>query len=178
MSEHQLVVVTGPGRDVPARVAGMLLPLDIEITNMQFSRQSDPDLWWIQLAVRVPSQERLEFLTKRLNRLVDVTRVVTVGSTGHRRQSIYVRLRPDVTDLVHIGELTRMFGAETLELNSEGMLLFLTATPERCTDFESMLRLHGVMEVMTSAVSAFRTGSRTISCALLPWHKRINFSGN
>nr|WP_271209002.1 acetolactate synthase small subunit [Rhodococcus wratislaviensis]GLK33437.1 acetolactate synthase small subunit [Rhodococcus wratislaviensis] len=167
MSEHQLVVVTGPGRDVPARVAGLLLPLDIEISSMQFSRQPDPELWWIQLAVRVPSEERLALLTKRLNRIVDVTRVVTVGPQGHRRQSVYLRLRPDVTDLVHIGELTRWFRAETLELNTEGMVLHLTASPERCADFVSMLRPHGVIEIMTTACSGFRTGSRTISGAPL-----------
>ena len=166
MSEHHLVIVAGPGHDVLARVAGLLLPMDVEIISLQFSRQSDPDRWRIQLAVHVPSADRLELLTKRLNRLVDVTRVIIVGSRGHRRQSIYMRLRPDLADLVRIGELTRMFGAETLELSSRGMVLCLTATPERCADFESMLRPHGVAEVATSAVSAFRAGSPAVSSDL------------
>ncbi|MFB7859445.1 hypothetical protein [Rhodococcus qingshengii] len=163
MSEHHLVVVAGPGRDVPARVAGLLLPMDVEIISLQFIRQSDPDRWRIQLAVHVSSANRLELLTKRLNRLVAVAQVITVGSRGHLRQSIYMRLRPNPVDLVRIGELTRIFGAETLELSNKGMALCLTATPERCADFESMLRPLGVVEIMTSAVSAFRAGSPAVS---------------
>jgi acetolactate synthase-1/3 small subunit len=163
MSEHHLAIVAGPGRDVPARVAGLVLPMDLEIISLQFIRQSDPDRWRIQLAVHVSSADRLELLTKRLNRLVDVTRVIIVGARGHLRQSIYLRLRPNPVDLARIGELTRMFGAETLELSSRGMALCLTATPERCADFESMLCPLGVVETMTSAVSAFRAGSPAVN---------------
>lgn len=94
MPEHLLAVVAGPGRQVPTRVTGLLLPPDIEITGMQFSHPPDSALWWIQLGVRVASPEGLELLIKRLNRLIDVLRVVTLEPDGHRRQSVYVRLRP------------------------------------------------------------------------------------
>ena len=162
MPDYLLAVVTCPGRGVPARVAGLLLPTDIEITGMQFSHPPDSEAWWIQLAVRTPSAERLELLTKRLNRLVDVVRVVTLEPDGHRRQSVYVRLRPDATNLAPVGELARWFHAETLELTSGTLVLHLTAAPEQCSAFLSMLRPHGIVEVVTSAVSGFRSGSRPI----------------
>jgi acetolactate synthase I/III small subunit len=161
MPEHLLAVVAGPGRDVPARVTGLTLPSDIEIIEMQFSHPPDSGLWWIQLAVRVSSPERLELLTKRLNRLVHVRRVVTLEPDGHRRQSVYVRLRLDTADLVQIGQLVRWFRAETLELTAEAMALHLAAAPDQCLAFVSMLRPHGVVEVVTGAVSGFRTGART-----------------
>jgi acetolactate synthase I/III small subunit len=78
MPAHLLAVVAGPGRDVPSRVAGLLLPSDIDVIGMQFSRPPGSGLWWIQLTVDVPSLERLELLTKRLNRLVDVLKVRTL----------------------------------------------------------------------------------------------------
>ncbi|MCP9953582.1 hypothetical protein [Actinomadura madurae] len=141
-------------------MTGLLLPPDIEITGMQFSHPPDSALWWIQLGVRVASPEGLELLIKRLNRLIDVLRVVTLEPDGHRRQSVYVRLRPAAGDLAQIGELVRWFHAETLELTAEAVVLHLTAAPGQCSAFVSMLRPHGVVEAVTSAVSGFRTGVR------------------
>jgi acetolactate synthase-1/3 small subunit len=163
MPEQLLAVVAAPGREVAARVAGLCMPSDIEITGMQFSHPPESDLWWIQLTVRVPSAQRLELLTKRLNRLVDVLRVVALEPDGHRRQSVYVRLRPDTADLVQVGELVRWFHAETLELTAGVMVLHLTAVPDQCSAFVSMLRPYGVVEFMTTAVSGFRARGRVTS---------------
>lgn len=163
MPEHLLAVVAGPGRDVPARVTGLLMPLDVEVIGMQFSHPPDSELWWIQLTVRIASSTRLELLVKRLNRLVDVLRVVVLEPGGHRRQSVYVRLRPEVADLGQVGELARWFHAETLELNAEILVLHLTAAPDQCEAFVSMLRPHGIVEVVRSAVSGFRAGGRPAS---------------
>lgn len=166
LTDHLLAIVAGPGGSVPARVAGLLLPSDIEVIGMQLSHPPDSELWWIQLAVRVPSADRLQLLTKRLNRLVDVLRVVTLEPDGHRRQSVYVRLRPEPAGLAQIGELVRWFHAETLELTTEAVVLHLTAAPDQCSAFVSLLRPHGIVEVATSAVSGFRTGGRTTSWLL------------
>ncbi|WP_158605567.1 acetolactate synthase small subunit [Amycolatopsis panacis] len=103
----------------------------------------------------LPSAQRLELLTKRLNRLVDVLRVVTLELDGHRRQSVHVRLRPDSADLVQVGELVRWFHAETVEITAGVMVLHLTAAPAQCNAFVSMLRPFGVVEFMTTAVSGF-----------------------
>jgi acetolactate synthase-1/3 small subunit len=104
MPEHLLAVVAAPGRDVPAHVTGLLMPLDVEVVGMQLSHPPGSDLWWIQLSVRAPSPARVELLVKRLNRLVDVLRVVPPEPGGHRRQSVYVRLRPETVALGQIGE--------------------------------------------------------------------------
>lgn len=162
MPEHLLAVVAGPGRDVPARVTGLLMPLDVEVIGMQLSHPPDSELWWIQLTVRA-SSARLELFVKRLNRLVDVLKVVALEPGGHRRQSVYVRLRPEIADLGQVGDLARWFHAETLELTAEVLVLHLTAAPDQCEAFVSMLRPHGIVEVVTSAVSGFRTGGRPTS---------------
>lgn len=137
MSEHVISVLAGPGRDVPARAAGLRLPMDVEIVSMQVSHPPDSNMWWIQLAVRVPATERLELLTKRLNRLVDVHQVVTLKQNVHIIQSVYVSLRSHTADLVQVGELARW-----------------------CHAFASLLRPHGVIEIVTNAVSGFRAHPR------------------
>ncbi|HJP72849.1 MAG TPA: ACT domain-containing protein [Pseudonocardiaceae bacterium] len=120
-------MLAGPGRDVPARAAGLRLPMDVEIVSMQVSHPPDSNMWWIQLAVRVPATERLELLTKRLNRLVDVHQVVTLKQNVHVRQS----LRSHTADLVKIGELVRWFGAEMLEFGTRSRRCFARTASSR-----------------------------------------------
>lgn len=75
MQTHELVVLAQPGRDVPSRVAGVLLPLDIEITRLAFDQTQCPDGWFIRLTVRTTTTDGVELLRKRLHRLVNVRRV-------------------------------------------------------------------------------------------------------
>lgn len=155
MPEHLLAVVACPGRQVLARVAGLVLPSGIEIMGMQCSHPPGSGLWWIQLTVRVSSREGLELLTKRLNRLVDVRRVVILEPDGHRTQSMYIRLQTAAADLVRISELIREFSVEIVEATAESTVLHVSASPGRCSTFVSMVRPYGVVEVVMSAVSGF-----------------------
>lgn len=75
MHLHELDVVAQPGRDLPSRVAGLLLPLDVEVTALAFTQTQHPDGWHIQLSVRTTSDSGVELLRKRLHRLVGVRRV-------------------------------------------------------------------------------------------------------
>ncbi|WP_143549063.1 hypothetical protein [Rhodococcus sp. ACS1] len=160
MQEHQVVVVALFSRDLPARIAGLLLPHDIEMVGMQFNRSEDDGFWWIHLSVRTKSDERLEFLTKRLNRLIDVQRVVVLEQDCPRRQSVYVRLNPDAADLKQIWSLVTRFDAEVLDIDEAGTMLHLNASPDRCVNFISMLRPHNIIEVVASAISAARPQAR------------------
>jgi acetolactate synthase-1/3 small subunit len=163
MPEFELVVVAAPGRDVPARVTTLLLPPDIEMIGMQFSHPPDSEVWWVQLAVRVPSRERLELLIGRLNRLVDVFNVVVLDPDDDCRQSVYVRTVTAPTDLIRIVELTARFHAEIVETHTDAMVLHLNATPEQCATFVSTLRYRGAVEVTTNDASGFSTESRPTS---------------
>ena len=75
MQTHELVVLAQPGRDVPARVAGLLLPLDVEIIGLAFDQMQYPDGWFIQLTVRTTAAHSVELVKQRLHRLVSVRRV-------------------------------------------------------------------------------------------------------
>ncbi|MCV7228073.1 hypothetical protein [Mycolicibacterium komossense] len=70
-----MVVLAGPGRQVPARIAGLLLPWDIEIIALSFTHPAQSDLWRVRMTVRAGSATSIALLTDRLQRLVDVLKV-------------------------------------------------------------------------------------------------------
>lgn len=118
MQEHKLVVVAGPGRLVPARVAAVLIPQDTEMTSLQFFHPPDSDQWWIHLTVRVPTRQRLEFVAKRLTALIDVYRVAIVDTEETRRCPVDAHSRPDQAEVVAIDETHRWFQVGGIEMAS------------------------------------------------------------
>jgi acetolactate synthase I/III small subunit len=97
MPDFQVVVTARPGRQVPARVAGLLLPLDIEITALHVTQPSCGG-WRVELTARVPSRGHLEFLVKRLHRLIDVIEVCTASFGDESSDADPVSVPRDVTD--------------------------------------------------------------------------------
>jgi hypothetical protein len=93
VQDHQLVVITGPGRHVPARLTAVPIPEDTELTNIQLSRAPDINGWRAQLTVRVATPERLGLIVNRLDRLIDVHRVVVLGQASARRSAVETRQR-------------------------------------------------------------------------------------
>jgi acetolactate synthase-1/3 small subunit len=87
VSEHQLVVAARPGREVPVRITGLLIPLDIEMIAIHFTHPMRSEDWHVELTVRVPSGSHLDFLVKRLDRLIDVLHVCATGLEGGSHES-------------------------------------------------------------------------------------------
>jgi acetolactate synthase I/III small subunit len=120
MQEYQLAVVAGPGRLVPARVAGLLIPQDTEITSLEFRHPPNSDEWWIYLTVRVPTRQRLEFVAKRLALLIDVYRVVIVDRREDRRRPTRAQSQPDQAEVVDIDDIHRWFQLRSIEMAPQG----------------------------------------------------------
>lgn len=168
MLDYQLVVLSGPVRNIQARVAGLLIPLDIEIVSMQLCPSSDPETKRIQLSVRVPSTNRLELLIKRLNRMVDVVKVWVLDPSEHHRQSCYVAVHPPATELMRVLKIIQAYRAEILELTDNGVLVHLNASPAPCTDFLADLEPYNVSEAVSGAVTSFRFRTRASGQAVRP----------
>lgn len=163
MFNYQLLIDAVSVRSAQARIAGLLIPLDVEIVGMQLCPASDTETKRIQLSVRVPSVSRLETLVKRLNRMIDVIKVVVLysGEYDHHRQSVYVVVRPQLNDVVRVTRILQAHHAEILEQGGSRLLAHLNAEPEECAAFVAALEPHGLIDAVTGAVASYRFGKRS-----------------
>lgn len=161
MHDHLICLTATDNRAVLARLSVVLVQRQAAIVTMQFSWLPDTRSWRIQLVVRVASDRERELLVKRLNRLVDITKVIQLPDKGsYWRQTVFVVLQPEPENLVYIGQIAGTFGAEVLESGAGDVRLHLSADPQRCRDFVDSLRPFGLEEVLLGAVSGVRAGSR------------------
>ncbi|WP_033295443.1 ACT domain-containing protein [Amycolatopsis jejuensis] len=161
MPAHVLSLIATDAHAVPARVCSLLAQRRVAVDSMQISRLPGAPAWWIQLGLRPGEDRDFELLIKRMNRLVDVVKVVGItGDGNHWRQAVFVALRPESDDLVHIGRIVGRFGAEILDSDARDVRVHLSAHPEQCAEFVEELRPYGVQETLFGAVSAMRGSFR------------------
>lgn len=170
MIGHLLCVLGADSHSLPARVCGLLAQRNIPVSSIQMSKPVGSQHWWIQLVVCVESTSEVELVVNRLSRLVDVIDVIDVSSEpSHQRQSMFVKLRPTASDLIHVREVARLFAAEVLEVAPAITTLYLSATPQRCEQFLALLAPYSIVEALPSAVSGIRGESMDAH----PWIRNV-----
>jgi acetolactate synthase regulatory subunit len=76
MADHWVRVETTSSDDVPARITRLLAQRRMRVRALHMSRRPGDDGWAIQVIVDMADHTEVELLVKRLNRLIDVIRVV------------------------------------------------------------------------------------------------------
>jgi acetolactate synthase small subunit len=84
MAERLLLVETTSSDGVPARIAQLLAQRRVRVGSLHMARQPGSGVWSIRLVVDVTEENQAELLVKRLNRVVDVIRVVDTAVSGPR----------------------------------------------------------------------------------------------
>jgi acetolactate synthase small subunit len=70
-------------------VCGLLAQRNVDVNSVQMVKPTGGSHWWIQLVVCLGPDEGVELVVKRLNRLVDVVKIVEVsGDSSYERRSM------------------------------------------------------------------------------------------
>jgi acetolactate synthase I/III small subunit len=177
--ERLLWVLGSDSQTMPARVCGLLAQRNIPVNSIQMTKPADSQHWWIRLVVCVESMNEVELVANRLNRLVDVIKVIDVSSEpSHQRRSMFVRVRPAASDLMQVSEVARFFAAEVLEVTPAMTVLYLSASPRQCERFLALLAPYGTVEALPGDVSGVAVPESTGEFAPLATTNRPGASGD
>jgi acetolactate synthase small subunit len=81
MADRLLLVETTGSDEVPTRITRLLAQRRMQVSSLHMARRPDDRAWSVRLVVDVADENQAELLVKRLNRIIDVIRVVdTAGS--------------------------------------------------------------------------------------------------
>lgn len=162
MADQLLCVIATDANLIPSRVCGVLEQRQVDINSIHMTRQPGDGSWRIEILIDVVRDGQLELIIKQLNRLIEVRTVVRIeDSSSEQRQSVFVTLTPAGVDLASVAEVVRLFGAETVDLESPTMVVHLSATPERCQKFLAFLAPYSVANVALGPVAAVRRATRS-----------------
>jgi acetolactate synthase-1/3 small subunit len=163
MSRHTLSVLVEDKPGVLARIAALFSRRGFNIESLAVGPTEVPEISRITIVVSVEDLP-LEQVTKQLNKLVNVLKIVELEpSSSVQRELLLVKVRADVETRSHVLETAQLFRAKVVDVASDAVTIEATGSADKLEAFLRVLEPFGVKELVQSGVVAVGRGPRSIT---------------
>ena len=164
-NKHTLSVLVENKPGVLARVSGLFSRRGFNIHSLAVGPTENPEVSRITIVVNVEDLP-LEQVTKQLNKLVHVIKIVELEPTASvQRELLLVKVRADAAVRSQVLELVNLFRAKAVDVSPEAVTIEATGTADKLSALLRMLEPYGVREMVQSGMVAVGRGPRSITAA-------------
>jgi len=160
---HTLSVLVENKPGVLARIAGLFARRGYNIESLAVGPTERPELSRITLQVGVENSQFLEQITKQLNKLVEVLKIVELEEAAVRRELVLIKLKADPSTRSQIIEIVQLFRGKTVDVQNESLTIEATGSPDKLEALLEMLRPYGVRELVQSGLVALGRGAKSLT---------------
>ena len=163
MTKHTLSVLVEDKPGVLARVAGLFSRRGFNIESLAVGPTENSDISRMTIMVTV-DELPLEQVTKQLNKLVNVIKIVELDpAIAVRRELLLIKVRADATVRSQVLETVELFRAKIVDVSPESLTIEATGTAEKLDALLRMLEPFGIREMVQSGMVAIGRGPRAIT---------------
>ncbi|HEX6918408.1 MAG TPA: acetolactate synthase small subunit [Phycicoccus sp.] len=163
MSKHTLSVLVENKPGVLARIAALFSRRGFNIDSLAVGETEHPEVSRMTVVVDVEDLP-LEQVTKQLNKLVEVLKVVELEpASAVQRQVMLIKVRADAATRSQVLEFVQMFRAKVVDVATESLTIEATGTTEKLDALLEVLEPFGVRELVQSGMVAIGRGPRSIT---------------
>jgi acetolactate synthase-1/3 small subunit len=163
MSKHTLSVLVENKPGVLTRVAALFSRRGFNIDSLAVGPTEIVEISRMTVVVEVEGGA-LEQVTKQLNKLVEVLKVVELDTAGAVHSEIcLVKVRADATTRSQVVDTVNLFKAKVVDVAPDAMTIEVTGNADKLSAFLAVLEPFGIKELVQSGVVAMGRGSRSIT---------------
>jgi len=167
MNKHTLSVLVENKPGVLARVAGLFSRRGFNIDSLAVGPTEHPEISRMTIVVNV-EELPLEQVTKQLNKLVNVIKIVELDADQSvQRELLLIKVRADTQSRGHVLETAQLFRAKIVDVGTEAVTIEATGTGDKLDALLRVLEPFGIKEVVQSGVVAIGRGARSITGSTL-----------
>jgi acetolactate synthase-1/3 small subunit len=160
---HTLSVLVEDKPGVLARVASLFSRRGFNIESLAVGPTEVPEISRITIVVNV-EENPLEQVTKQLNKLINVIKIVELDSDNSvQREIMLVKVKSDLETRSHILETAQLFRAKVVDVAPDSVTIEATGKADKLTALLKVLEPFGIRELVKSGMVAVGRGSRSIS---------------
>ena len=163
MNTHTLSVIVENKPGVLARISGLFARRGYNIDSLAVGPTERPEISRITLQVSVEHASSLEQITKQLNKLIEVLKIVELEENAVRRELVLVKLKADPLARSQIIEIVQLFRGKTVDVHNDSLVVEATGSPDKLEALLEMLRPYGIRELVQSGLVALGRGSRSLT---------------
>jgi acetolactate synthase-1/3 small subunit len=163
MSKHTLSVLVENRPGVLTRVAGLFARRGFNIHSLAVGPTQHEGISRMTVVVDV-DELPLEQVTKQLNKLVNVLKIVELEPAASvQREMLLVKVRADVQTRTHVLQTVELFRAGVIDVAPDAVTIEATGSPEKLEALLKVLEPFGIRELAQSGLVGISRGSRSIT---------------
>jgi acetolactate synthase-1/3 small subunit len=164
-TRHTLSVLVEDKPGVLARVAALFSRRGFNIESLAVGPTEHPTTSRMTIVVTVDDLP-LEQVTKQLNKLINVLKIVELESDASvQRELLLVKVKADLTNRSHVLETVQLFRAKVVDVATDAVTIEATGTTEKLAALIKVLEPFGIRELVQSGMVAVGRGSRSMTGA-------------
>ena len=163
MTTHTLSVLVENVPGVLARVAGLFSRRSFNIESLAVGPTENPEVSRMTIVVAV-EELPLEQVTKQLNKLVNVIKIVELEQTASvQPELLLVKVRADATVRSQVLETVQLFRAKVVDVATDAVTVEATGSRDKLEALIRVLEPFGIKELVQSGMVAIGRGARSIT---------------
>ena len=145
-----------------SRVAGLFSARGYNIESLTVAPTEDPSLSRMTLVTR-GSDDVIEQITKQLNKLVDVVKLVDLTEGPHiEREMLMVKVRAEGGGREELKRLVDIFRGRIIDVTETTYVIEMTGDSRKLDAFIKAVQGAGILEVVRSGVSGISRGEKSL----------------
>jgi acetolactate synthase I/III small subunit len=163
MTTHTLSVLVENKPGILARVAGLFARRGFNIDSLAVGETEHADVSRMTIVVNAEDSP-LEQVTKQLNKLVHVLKIVELDATASvQRELLLIKVRAERPMRSQVLETVQLFRARVVDVAPDALTIEATGTAEKLDALIRDLEPYGIKELVQSGAVAIGRGSRSIT---------------
>jgi acetolactate synthase-1/3 small subunit len=163
MTRHTLSVLVEDQPGVLARIASLFSRRGFNIESLAVGPTEHSGMSRMTIVVNVDDLP-LEQVTKQLNKLVNVLKIVELDpSTAVQRELLLVKVRADADTRSQVLETVQLFRAKVVDVAPDAVVIEATGNADKLEALLRVLEPFGVKELVQSGMVAVGRGPRSIT---------------
>jgi acetolactate synthase I/III small subunit len=163
MNRHTLSVLVENRPGVLVRIAGLFSRRGFNIDSLAVGPTEHPEISRMTIVVDC-ADHPLEQVTKQLNKLINVLKIVELEPTASvQRELLLIKVRADLESRSRVLETVTLFRAKVVDVAQDAVTVEATGNRDKLDALIRVLEPFGIKELVQSGMVALGRGGRSIT---------------
>jgi acetolactate synthase-1/3 small subunit len=145
-----------------SRVSGLFSARGYNIESLTVAPTEDASMSRMTI-ITTGSDDVIEQITKQLNKLVDVVKVVDLSEAAHiERELMLVKVRATGKDREELKRMADIFRGRVIDVTESSYVIELTGAPSKLDAFIEAIDKNLILETVRTGVSGIGRGDRIL----------------
>jgi acetolactate synthase-1/3 small subunit len=162
MTNHTLSILVSNRPGVLTRIAALFSRRGFNIESLAVGPTEREEISRMTVVAQVEDDAALEQIVKQLNKLIEVRKVLELGTSAVQREMVLVKVRADAATRSQVIDVVSLFRGKAVDVSATTITIEATGSTDKLAALLEMLAPHGIVELVQSGQVALGRGTKIL----------------